>query len=209
MKALQAAIALGYPFGVFALLQVMEPRGVALCVAGLLLLRWVSRWQAPTRESLRRLLAPVALVGAVLLAATTTNEAWALLMLPVAINAALLLAFGASLVKGPPLVETFARLQVPELPPDEVRYCRTVTVVWCLFFVANGAICAGLAWRGPAWLWALHTGFVAYLLIGGLFAAEFVVRSWRFGRYGGTPVEPLFRRLFRPPPEEGASGARG
>jgi uncharacterized membrane protein len=208
VKALQVAIAVGYPFLVFALLQVMEPRGVALCVAGLLVLRWVSRWQAPTRGSLRRLLAPVALVGAVIVGAASTNEAWALFMLPVAINAALLLAFGASLVQGPPLVETFARLQVHALPPDEVRYCRTVTAVWCLFFVANGAVCAWLAWRGPAWLWALHTGFLAYLGMGLLFAVEFVVRSWRFGRYAGTPVEPLFRRIFRPPPEDGAPAAR-
>ena len=200
MNALQVAIGVAYPFIVFGLLQVMEPRWVALCVAGLLGLRWLSRAHAPSPEALRRLLAPIVLVGAVIAGATLSNEEGVLLMLPVAVNAALLVAFTASLVQGPPLVETFARLQVPDLPPDEVRYCRTVTAVWCVFFFVNGVVCAWLAWRGPLSLWTLYTGFGAYLAIGVLFGAEFVVRSWRFGRYAGTPVEPLFRRIFRAPP---------
>ena len=45
-------------------------------------------------------------------------------------------------------------------------------------------------------MWTLYTGLVSYLLVGLLYSVEFVVRSWRFGRYGGTLVEPLFRRIF-------------
>lgn len=37
---------------------------------------------------------------------------------------------------------------------------------------------------------------LAYLLVALLVAIEFVVRAWRFGRYSGTLVEPLFRRWF-------------
>jgi len=33
-----------------------------------------------------------------------------------------------------------------------------------------------------------------------VFAVEFVVRSWRFQLYAGSVVEPLFRRIFPPPP---------
>ncbi len=204
MKALQVALGVGYPFLVFAGLRLLEARWVALGIAGLLLLRGLARARAPRAEDLRRLLAPALLVAAALAFTVAANDEHALLLVPVVVNLALLVAFARTLVTGPPLVETFARMQVPDLPPDEVRYCRSVTGIWCVFFLTNGAVCARLAWVGPTWLWTLYTGLVSYLLIGLLFAAEFVVRAWRFGRYAGTPVEPLFRRLFRPPPEDEA-----
>ena len=53
-----------------------------------------------------------------------------------------------------------------------------------------------LALAGDLWSWALYTGLVAYVLMGILFAVEFVVRSWRFRNYQGTVLEPLFERLF-------------
>ena len=87
-------------------------------------------------------------------------------------------------------------MRVPDLPAQEVDYCRSVTRVWCAFFVANGAIALFLAAVGDREAWALYNGVVAYGLMGLLFGVEFTVRSWRFGRYGGTLAEPLFRRLF-------------
>ena len=79
-------------------------------------------------------------------------------------------------------------MQVPELPPTEVHYCRSLTIVWCGFFVVNGSISGILALTGATWAWPVYTGFVSYLLIGRLFSGEFLVRSWRFGRYAGTPL---------------------
>jgi len=202
VKWLRVVFAVGYPFLVFAGLQVLEARWVALGVATLFLLRWVTGWRSPSRKDALRVLAPVALVALVLGVTIALNDEHALLFVPVAVNAALLVAFGRTLWKGPPLVETFARMQVPDLPADEVRYCRSVTIVWCTFFLANGFVCGWLALYASTWAWTVYTGFVSYILIGLLFAVEFLVRSWRFGRYAGTPLEPLFRRVFRPPPDE-------
>ena len=42
----------------------------------------------------------------------------------------------------------------------------------------------------------LYTGVIAYVLMGLLFAAELVVRSWRFHNFSGAFAEPLLRRLF-------------
>ena len=78
------------------------------------------------------------------------------------------------------------------------------TAAWCWFFVANGAVSAWLAIRGSTWAWTVYSGFVAYLLIGLVFAIEFFVRACRFGRYRGTVVEPVFRRLLGTRPDEGA-----
>jgi uncharacterized membrane protein len=52
--------------------------------------------------------------------------------------------------------------------------------VWCAFFVANGAVAAALALSGRRELWAAYTGVVAYLLMGLLFAGEYLVRRRKF-----------------------------
>lgn len=202
MTWLRTALGLAYPFVIFGGLQVLDPRWVALAIAGVFVLRGLLGHASLRAEQLRALVVPALLVGAALAFSVLRNDAQALLLVPVAVNLALLAGFARSLVAGPPLVEVFARMQVPDLPEDEVRYCRSVTLLWCAFFLANGAACAWFALYASTWAWTLYTGFVSYLLIGVLFAIEFVVRSWRFGRYAGTPVEPLFRRWFRAPPED-------
>lgn len=208
VKLLRALLGLGYPFIVFAGLQFLQPREIALALAGLLVLRALLRWRRPDAAELRRLAVPAGLVAVVLVPTLLLNdEAW-LLMVPVAMNLALLFAFARTLWAGPPLVETFARLQVPDLPPDEVRYCRSVTRVWCVFFAGNAAVCLGLAWFAELGTWVLYTGFVSYVLVGVVYAVEFVVRSWRFGRYEGALVEPLFRRILPPHPRHRTGGSR-
>lgn len=208
MKLVRALLGLGYPFLVFAGLQFLAPREIGLLLAGLLVLRGALRWRRPGKDELKRLVVPAALVAAVLLPTLLLNgETW-LRLVPVAMNLALLAAFGRTLWSGPPLVETFARLQVPDLPPDEVRYCRSVTALWCGFFALNALACLGLALFAELATWALYTGLVSYLLVGLLFAGEFVVRAWRFGRYEGTLVEPLFRRIFPLPRRHGAEESR-
>lgn len=199
MKLVRLALAAGYPFLVLGALQVFAARWVALLFGGLLLVRWLSGRAGSLRQAGRELWLPAALVGVVLVATAVANSERALLLAPAAVNGALLVAFGRTLWKGPPLVETIARLQVSDLPPDEVRYCRSVTAVWCVFFAANSVASAWIAVAAARSTWALYTGFVAYVLVAVLFSAEFVVRSWRFGRYQGTAVEPLFRRVFPPP----------
>ncbi len=47
----------------------------------------------------------------------------------------MLALFSASLLQKQTLVERLARLQEPELPDSGVRYTRTVTKVWCGFFL--------------------------------------------------------------------------
>ena len=199
MKVARGLLAVGYPFIVVATLHLASARWVALALTALFVTRWLTRSPGQVLESLRQLWVPAALVGSVLTVTVLSNDERVLLLTPAAVNLALLAAFGRTLRSGPSLVETLARLQVPDLPPDEVRYCRSVTVVWCAFFALNAAVITWLAWAATRETWAIYTGFLGYLFVALLFAFEFVVRSWRFGRYGGTLVEPIFRRIFRPP----------
>ena len=124
------------------------------------------------------------------------NETRFMLAYPSIVNAALFFYFALSLRRGPPVVERFARMVVPDLPHAEVRYCRTVNVVWCGFFVLNGAAATALAFWAPRTWWAAYCGAISYVLVGALFATEYVVRKRRFGRYGRGFIDRSLARLF-------------
>jgi uncharacterized membrane protein len=111
--------------------------------------------------------------------------------------------FGRTLRPGStPLVERVARgFHAPAIPrPEIIRYARGVTWAWTLLLGAVATInavlivnlvpgglidVAGFAPRWPAspaaFVWFGNTG--TYLLIGGMLAAEFSVRVWRFPDY--------------------------
>ncbi|MCY1185248.1 hypothetical protein D9M73_260100 [compost metagenome] len=96
---------------------------------------------------------------------------------PVLINASLLGVFGWSLMHGMPMVERLARLREPRLPSAAIVYTRRVTEVWCLFFLGNGLTAAALALWAPLDWWTLYNGLIAYLLMGALFAGEWLIRQ--------------------------------
>ena len=74
------------------------------------------------------------------------------------------------------MIERLARLQHPDLPPEGVIYTRRVTQVWCAFFIINGAMALSTALWASLEIWSLYNGLIAYVLMGGLFAAEYLVR---------------------------------
>ena len=96
---------------------------------------------------------------------------------PVAVNLLMLAVFGGSLFARQTVIERLARLQHPDLPPEGVRHTRRVTQIWCGFFVFNGATAAALAWLQRYDWWAVYTGIVSYILMGALFAGEWVYRK--------------------------------
>ena len=104
------------------------------------------------------------------------NHFLALKLYPVLVNAAMLSAFTYSLFVPPSIVEQFARRWQPDLPPQGVSYTRRVTQVWCVFFAVNGGIAFATALWTSAATWSLYNGFIAYLLMGLLFAAEYGIR---------------------------------
>jgi uncharacterized membrane protein len=94
----------------------------------------------------------------------------------VLVNAVMLLIFAGSLFYPPSVVERLARLQQPDLTPQGIRYTRRVTQVWCGFFIINGSIALVTAlWSSFEW-WSLYNGLIAYLLMGLLFAGEYLIR---------------------------------
>jgi uncharacterized membrane protein len=169
--AVFALLTLAWPLTVWLSNGRIEPRwlAVGLVVLGALRL---------TSAKLERVWLVVGVLALALAGtAAALNVGWPLKLYPVVVNGSLLVLFGATLVRGPSMVERLARLREPELPPHAIAYTRQVTWVWCGFFVLNGAAAAGLALFASERTWALYTGGVAYGLMGLLFAVEWVVRQ--------------------------------
>jgi uncharacterized membrane protein len=197
-RAGPVALWLAYPLATWAALALAGPRAAAALVVAAVSLRTAWLWRGADAAAHRRLLLPVAAAGAPAVLAAWLDDPLLLLFVPALVNLGLLFAFARTLWSGPPLIETIARLQVGELSPTEVRYTRSVTIVWCVFFVANAAVTVALALRGSLAAWGLWTGALAYGAIALLFAIELVVRSWRFRHYGSGPGDALMRRVFPP-----------
>ena len=87
-------------------------------------------------------------------------------------------AFAASLISPPSAVERLMRRFGVQPNSIQSRYMRGVTWLWFGFFLGNALFTGYLAWFGSVQAWAYHTGFVSYLLIGGLLAGEYGYRLW-------------------------------
>ncbi|SDU23853.1 COG4648 family protein [Halopseudomonas salegens] len=138
-----------------------------LLIAGALLLAW----RLPQARGIAVFCA-VGLVGLGLLG----HAELGVRAYPVAVNLIMLGVFGSSLLHGQPLVEQFARLQEPDLPAAAVAYTRRVTQAWCLFFIVNGSLAAWTALYAELSTWALYNGVISYILIGIMFAGEWMLR---------------------------------
>ena len=174
-NVLTALLTVVYPLAIWLGHDRIEPRWLA----GLLLLT------VATRLPTLRMSGPArwSAAGAVMLVgvAVVANVVLPLKLYPVLVNGAMLAGFGASLIKGPSMVERLARLREPDLPPAGIRYTRRVTQAWCVFFVINGAIALGTALFASHTVWSLYNGVIAYVLMGAMFAGEYLMRL-RFKR---------------------------
>ena len=114
-NVLAALLTLAYPLAIWLGHGSIEPRWMA----GLLLLTVATRLPALGLNPAARWSA----AGALLLVAVAvaSNAVLPLKLYPVLVNAAMLAAFGASLMSGQSMIERLARLREPDLPPAAVR----------------------------------------------------------------------------------------
>jgi len=127
---------------------------------------------------------PLLSAAAIIAALAALDGPLAVKAYPAAVSIAATTVFAATLVYPPSLIERFARLRDPDLPPAAQSYCRKVTIVWTIWLVINTIVAAVLALPGHDVAWALWTGLISYLVMGALFAGEFVVR--RLVRHGAA-----------------------
>jgi uncharacterized membrane protein len=107
---------------------------------------------------------------------------------PLVLDLLLFSVFFSSLFAERTLIETLARLKDPDLDPAKVRHCRSATEAWSVFFLANGAVVALLAFFAPLEAWTLYTGVVSYGLAALLGSVELLVRVRPFGIATAGPL---------------------
>jgi uncharacterized membrane protein len=164
-----------YPFAAYLSLRSFRPGWLAGLLIGASVARLLAAAASGTPLSGSLLLVPA---GGIALALWSLLRATpdAMLYYPVLVNAALLAAFGYSVLHPPTVVERIARVKDGPLTPHAVRYTRRVTIAWVVFFIVNGGIAFYTALLTSLNTWALYNGFIAYFLIGAMFGGEWLLR---------------------------------
>jgi len=192
-KVLFAALSVLYPVLVFCGLTFwdMSPRRLSLLLVGLAFVLFFNTTQkrvganGASGASAANSVKDYALMVLMLACGGVSFFADSLLFLtfyPVLVSLSLLAFFGFSLWKKPSFAFRMACLgdkglaQSPERPFVE-RYCDRVTFAWCVFFVFNALVALATVWVGDTKIWSLYNGLISYILIGILFAVEFMVRK--------------------------------
>ncbi len=132
------------------------------------------------KKNLRLLVSATLLMGAALFCLATGKDFF-IKLYPVLMNAVFLFAFGSTLFAGPVIIFRFACLADKSLAKSMIagrveRYCRKVTLVWCAFFILNGSAALYTVFIQNDKIWSLYNGGISYLLMGLLFAFEYIVR---------------------------------
>jgi uncharacterized membrane protein len=173
-NAIIGVVTVIYPFLVWFTLDALQPRYLALLLAGLFLLRYLYRQRSKPLNGLLAWVFPACAV-CLLLIALINQTRW-LMAYPVFVSLGFFGVFAYSLAYPPTMVERLARLEDPDLPPKCVAYTRKVTQVWSVFFFSNAVISSVTIWYGDPWLWSLYNGAVFYVLMGLLMAVEMLIR---------------------------------
>lgn len=206
LTILWATLTVAYPLLVYVGLQRWPPHVLGAVLLGLLCallgLRVLLRRGSSTATAGS---ATWLLAAGLLVLGTVLRQGAFIKAVPVLVSGGLFAVFALSLRGERSFVERLARRQDPELSPAKVRYCRQVTAAWCWFFVLNIAVTLALAVAAPLSWWTLYTGLIAYVLIGGLFTVEYVVRKARFRDYGTWWHDRALALVF--PPRTPARGS--
>lgn len=175
LGAVSALLTVAYPFAVYF----FNSRGVAACALGLLCVS-LGLKTVISRESKRKQSAALFFMSSLLLALHLICGGDIFVKAyPIAVNALLLFVFGSTLFWGEKsMVERIACLTVPpkEQTDSFKKYCRSVTVAWCAFFIFNGTVSAYTASECSDECWMIYNGAISYALIGLMFAGEYVCR---------------------------------
>ncbi len=90
-------------------------------------------------------------------------------------NCFIFLVFFCSLFAKETVIQKFARACGDKLEPPAFNYTRKLTYVWCVFTFLNLLVSVWTIFQSDN-VWMLYNGCISYILIGLLFAIEYIVR---------------------------------
>ena len=178
-----------YPVLVFVLLVVFKApvRILSLCVMALALVFFLAASgdaskgkDGKPRLNHKNLISSLFFLSVGILC-FATNSALFLKLYPLAVCGTFLFVFGMSVFSPTNIIFRFATLQDKTILSSPYkkrveRYCLKVTLVWCVFFILNGAAAVWTAFFASERVWAFYNGGVSYIIMGLIFAIEFIIR---------------------------------
>ncbi|ACT59004.1 COG4648 family protein [Hirschia baltica] len=169
-----AGLMIIYPLIAVVLLKHFSPIWLILALVFALTFRlWLGGKSAP----LSMIVASIAAIIGISVTAVYDQEL-SIRLYPVFMGGAILVAFLVSLIRPPSMIERFARLAEPDLPPHAVRYTYKVTILWCVFIALNLVVALWTVLYASTEVWAIYNGAIAYALMGILFLSELVYRKF-------------------------------
>jgi uncharacterized membrane protein len=119
-------------------------------------------------------------------------------------NTLLCTAFGGTLQAGHiPMITRFARIVHGELSPAQIRYTRTATWAWAVYFGCIAALSLLLFWLAPAPVWAVFAYLLGIPLLVLMFVGEYAVRCYALpAKERAGPLESL--RAYRQASADGS-----
>lgn len=197
-------LAVLYPVLIFVLLVLLKlpVRVISLCVIVLAAALFIGGNGVRGRPDWRPLASSLLLVS-VGLACFLTNQMLFLRLYPLAMNLAMLAVFSLSLVFPPSVIFRLACLTDKSIKGSLAErriesYCRKVCVAWCVFFVLNGGGAAYTVFFCGDRAWSVYNGGIAYVLMGLLFAIEYIIRKQVDKKMPKTFFISKFRADSRP-----------
>ena len=94
---------------------------------------------------------------------------------PIFMNLLIFLIFFCSLFAKETIIQKFARMMDGELKPKVATYTKNVTYIWCVFMFFN-LIMSIITFFLSDEIWLWYNGCISYILMGTLFAVEYVIR---------------------------------
>lgn len=176
LNGLLGLLVLLYPLAVYYGLQRWDTRTIAIVLILVMVMRGafaLGTKSAMGRNTLWLVIAAIVILTLVFV----FNEIIYFKFYPVIVNVSLFTLFASTLWKPPSMIERLARIKEPDLPDAAISYTRKVTQLWCLFFIVSGSISLFTACCTSLEIWTLYNGLISYVLIGLLFAAEWLVRQ--------------------------------
>lgn len=129
----------------------------------------------------------IALVFAIIFAFLCVIKEQILIYLYPCVISILFLGIFASSLKDEAIITKIAKKQAnlkgEVLPEQAIDYTRSLTKLWCAFFVFNTFIAGNLAFMEEKFYWTLYTGVISYVLMGVLFVGEFIYRKAVIEKY--------------------------
>ena len=183
-KVFFTAISVLYPLIIYCGMQFggLSPRRLSLLLLAIAFFQFLNFTHSKSSVDRGRTVILVVLILLCAFVAFFLDNIIFIKFYPVLVNLSLLAFFGFTILRPPSFVFRMASLWDKSLNNSPSRnaverYCRNVTLVWCIFFIFNASVATFTVFKASDRIWSLYNGLISYILMGIIFIVEFWIRK--------------------------------